>query len=187
MNIEDSKSWITTEWEGAFYRVPATGRDENMNAMLTTIPGDDGVAFDEKMFEAHAWAFLMQDGNLGVPGGRYGSDTRSCAPVAIALAKIMQYANGEPITYYQLDSDMGLVVNSSDDVAYSINQYAELVDLDPEELLSEEDYVPTDMAKRLAKHLRYGTVREYAHGTVLELNGHECEELLMELTDEDQE
>ena len=84
----------------------------------------------------------MQDGNLGVPGGRYGRDTRDCAPIAILMAEIMQYHNGEPITYYQLDSDMGLVVNSSDDVAYMIYEYGGLVkgdDFKVEDYLDESD------------------------------------------------
>jgi hypothetical protein len=128
------KNWTEVEYEGKTYTVPATGRDENLNAMLTLIPEDD--------FDNHAWAFLMQDGNLGVPGGRYGRDTRDCAPIAILMAEIMQYHNGEPITYYQLDSDMGLVVNSSDDVAYMIYEYGGLVkgdDFKVEDYLDESD------------------------------------------------
>jgi hypothetical protein len=121
--------WFTeTDYNGKTYRVPITGRDENLNAMLTDVPDDD-----------HAMAFLMQDGNLAVPGGRYGSDTRSCAPVAMAMAKVMQYHNGESITYYQLDSDMGLVVNSHDDVAYMISEYGPLVELDPADYLKDDD------------------------------------------------
>lgn len=130
------KNWIETEWEGQTYVVPVTGRDENLNAMLTEIPSVDPE------FTRYAMAFLMQDGNLAVPGGRYGTDTISCAPVAIVLAKIMQYHNGEPITYYQLDSDMGLVVNSADDVAYMIFEYGELAlgdDFEVSNYISEAD------------------------------------------------
>ncbi len=122
------KNWTEADYLGNTYRVPVTGRDENLNAMLTEIPDDH-----------HAMAFLMQDGNLAVPGGRYGRDTVSCAPVAMALAKIMQYHNGEPITYYSLDSDMGLVVNGADDVADLIRENATLIDLDPSDYLDGED------------------------------------------------
>lgn len=116
--------FTTTEYNGKSYRVPVTGRDENLNSMLTDIPDDD-----------HAMAFLMQDGNLRVPGGRYGSDTRSCAPLALALAKIMEYHNGEVMSYYQLDYDMGLVVNDSDAVEADIREYGELAGVNPADLL----------------------------------------------------
>jgi hypothetical protein len=106
--------------------------------------------FDEVRFDAHCMAFLMQWGNLGVPGGRYGRDTLSCAPYAILLARIMQYHSGDPITYYALDSDMGIVVNSSDDVAYMIYEYGALTfgdDFDPSNYLDEDD-----IAECKAKH-----------------------------------
>jgi len=104
---------------------------------------------DDDMFKPvpnrdYALAFLMQDGNLAVPCGRYGSDTRSCAPVAWVLSRIMQYHSGEPITYYQLDSDMALVVNSADDVAHMIREYAELVGENPADYLDAEDLVETE-------------------------------------------
>jgi hypothetical protein len=188
MTTTPEKAWIDAEWQGKNYRVPVVGADNNMYAMMEIVPGNmPGLEYDPDEFEAYAMAFLMQWGNLAVPGGRYGRDTLSCAPVAIALSKVMQYNDGEPISYYKLDSDMGLVVNGSDDVAYAINNYAELVDLDPSELLDDDDYIPNDPAERLAKHLGYGTVREYAHGKVLELDGHQCLELLEEITDESQE
>lgn len=143
MTDTPEKAWITTEWEGAPYRVPATGRDENLGAMLAIIPGNmPDEPFYEERFTAHCMAFLMQDGNLGVPGGRYGTDTRSCAPLAMMLARIMQYHSGDPITYYALDSDMGIVVNSGDDVAYMIYEYGGLTfgdDFDASEYLSEAD------------------------------------------------
>jgi hypothetical protein len=64
------------------------------------------------------WAYLLKDGNLGVPGGRYGSDTESCAPIAIALADIIADATGEDDTddFDTLDHCMSMVVNSSDEV-----------------------------------------------------------------------
>lgn len=75
------------------------------------------------MKRADGMAFLMQDGNLAVPGGRYGSDTEACAPVAWRLAYLLARETGEPITEDGLDNAMGLVVNSHDDVSYVINQY----------------------------------------------------------------
>ena len=134
--------WTEVEYKDRTYTVPETGRNENLTAMLTEIPGQDATETNGVKFEQYCMAFLMQDGNLGVPGGRYGTDTRDCAPVAILMAKIMQYHNGEPITYHQLDSDMGLVVNSADDVAYMIFEYGGLVmgdDFDPANYLSDED------------------------------------------------
>ena len=125
------KNWTEVEYDGHTYRVPVTGRDENLNAMLTDIPGqDDDVSplkLTDQRFYKWSMAFLMQDGDLQVPGGRYGISTRTCADVAIIMSLIMAYHNGESITYYQLDSDMGSVVNSSDDVAYMLFEYAELV------------------------------------------------------------
>ena len=50
----------------------------------------------------------------------------------------MQYHNGEGISYYSLNSDMGMVVNSSDDVQTLIRENAELVGLDP------ADYIDLD-------------------------------------------
>src|SRR4051812_20355630 len=121
---DDAKNWIDTQYGNKTYRVPATGRDENLDAMLTEIPGQDDVVTSRKLhdqrFYEYCMAFLLQDGDLDVPGGRYGISTRTCAEAAVVLSLIMQYHNGEPITYYQLDSDMGLVVNSSDDVAYML-------------------------------------------------------------------
>jgi hypothetical protein len=143
MTDTPEKAWITAEWQGANYRVPVVGRDNNLGAMLAIIPGNmPDEEYNEERFTAHCMAFLMQWGNLGVPGGRYGTDTRDCAPVAILMAEIMAYHNGEPITYHQLDSDMGLVVNSADDVAYMIYEYGGLVKDEGFEItqyLSDED------------------------------------------------
>lgn len=141
--------WTEVEYDSVTYRVPATGRDENMEAMLTEIPGQDDVVTPKKLHDQrfYRWcmAFLMQDGDLAVPGGRYGTSTSSCAEVAIIVSLIMQYHQGERISYYQLDSDMGLVVNSSDDIAYLLFEYADLVasemlfEYDLADYLSEED------------------------------------------------
>jgi len=67
--------------------------------------------------------FLLRDGNLGVPGGRYGRDTETCAPVAWQIALTLARETGEPLTEESLDYAMGLVVNSHDDVAYLLENY----------------------------------------------------------------
>lgn len=67
----------------------------------------------------NAYAYLVQDGNLAVPGGRYGSDTRSCAPIAIMLFVVMCDGGGED-SVHALDGDMGLVVNGHDEVCWTI-------------------------------------------------------------------
>ena len=120
--------WTEVEYAGITYRVPETGRNEHFDAMLMEVPDD-----------FHAMAFLMQDGNLMVPGGRYGGTTMDCADTALAVSKIMQYHSGEPITYHSLNSDMGSVVNSSDDVADMIRENAELVGLDPADYNIEDE------------------------------------------------
>jgi len=135
--------WTDVKYGDHTYKVPATGPKENLEAMLTEIPGQDDVvtplALHDQRFYRWCMAFLLQDGDLDVPGGRYGLSTRTCAEVAIACSMIMSYHNGEAITYYQLNHDMGLVVNSADDVAKTINEWAGIVGLDAEDYLSDED------------------------------------------------
>ena len=121
--------WTEVEYAGITYRVPETGRNEHFDAMLMEVPDD-----------FHAMAFLMQDGDLGVPGGRYGSTTMACAPIAIAMCKIMQYHNGEPMTYHALNTDMGAVVNGNDGVAEMIREWGEVVGLDPDDFPDIEFY-----------------------------------------------
>jgi hypothetical protein len=149
--------WHKGQYDGTPWFVPATETGDGVrltdmtDAMMSDIPGQDDTVIPIKLhdqrFYKFAWTFLMQDGNLGVPGGRYGSDTRTCAEVAIIMSLIMQYHNGEAITYYQLNSDMGMVVNSSDDVAHMILEYGELVmgekmfEFDVADYLSEDDIV----------------------------------------------
>lgn len=77
-----------------------------------------------------ALAYLLKDGNLAVPGGRYGSDTEDCAPVALALARIIGEANGDPMTEDLLDSCMSLVVNSHDDVESLLREHGTPEDLE---------------------------------------------------------
>ena len=63
-------------------------------------------------------AFLLSDGNLRVPCSRYGWDTRSCAPTAIAVAEIVAGETGMAgVDEDLLDYVMGLVVNDHDDPA----------------------------------------------------------------------
>lgn len=95
-----------------------------MNLMYQTVFEKFGVdELDEVPNRKTGIEFLMVDGNLLVPCSRYGNDTADCAPVAWRLAYLMHKLTGEPMTYHGLDSDMGLVVNDSDDVAYIIRQY----------------------------------------------------------------
>lgn len=84
----------------------------------------------EDMSREQGMAHLLADGNLAVPGGRYGSDTAACAPVAWRLAEIVADANGEPITRQALDFAMGLVVNSHDDVEDLFRSYGTAEDLE---------------------------------------------------------
>lgn len=74
---------------------------------------------DENGDPQNAYDYLMKDGNLGVPGGRYGSDTRDCADIAIMLFVIFINANGEDHVEL-LDGLMGTVVNSGDEVCWTI-------------------------------------------------------------------
>lgn len=62
-------------------------------------------------------------GWLGVPGGRYGTTSRECAPVAWRVAYLYARESGDPITLDDLDHAMSLVVNSSESVAYMVNEY----------------------------------------------------------------
>lgn len=88
--------------------------------------------------------YLCIEGNLAVPGGRYGTDTYSCAPVAAAVALIIAKANGDEVDHDNADYVMGLVVNGHDDIASLINEHAGLVGLDPEDFLSEDDLEQED-------------------------------------------
>ena len=75
------------------------------------------------MTREEALRYLMKDGNLRVPAGRYGPDTESCAPVAYAVAEIVADATGDPITLEHIEHAMGLVVNSHDDVLSLIKEH----------------------------------------------------------------
>jgi hypothetical protein len=61
-----------------------------------------------------ALRYLTRDGGR-VPCSRYGHDSQSCAPVALAVAEIVAEATGEPVTREALDHAMSLVVNDHDD------------------------------------------------------------------------
>ena len=132
LDIDDNEDhWTWGEYDGKPFVVPSTDTSSDMtDAMMGEVPGQDDTVtplkLTERRFYKFCMAFLMQDGNLDVPGGRYGRDTRDCATVAITMALVMRYHNGEPISYYSLNSDMGQVVNSADGVT---------------ELLSESSYI----------------------------------------------
>jgi hypothetical protein len=159
----DTDHWKMTYYDGKVWCVPATeaGNDrlsDMTDAMMSEIPGLDDPVVPRKLRDTRFWkfahAFLMQDGNLGVPGGRYGRDTRDCADAAILMSYVMQYHNGEPITYYQLNSDMGMVVNSADGVAETLSESQYIFDeesgIDIKELLGDA-YEPQAKLERLVK------------------------------------
>jgi hypothetical protein len=119
--------WVKVELRGlGTWVVPNTDHGDMTDAMMGEIAGwDDTVEplkLEDKRGTKFMLAFLLQDGNLAVPGGRYGSDTRTCADIAILMALLMQYHNGEPMSYYSLNSDMGTVVNSGDGVSQLISE-----------------------------------------------------------------
>ena len=74
---------------------------------------------DENGDPQNAYDYLLKDGNLAVPGGRYGSDTRDCADIAILLFVAFVHANGED-NIELLDDMMSQVVNSGDEVCWTI-------------------------------------------------------------------
>jgi hypothetical protein len=79
-----------------------------------------------RMTKREGIAYLTSDGRddgLRVPCSRYGRNTAECAPVAWRVAYLYAREAGEPITRDLLDECMGLVVNDSDDVAYTVRQY----------------------------------------------------------------
>jgi hypothetical protein len=73
--------------------------------------------------------YLLADGDWSVPCSRYGSCSSECAPVAIALDRIVTDATGEGGTLESLDYAMGLVVNNHDDVEYTIRAHGEPADI----------------------------------------------------------
>ena len=74
---------------------------------------------DENGDPQNAYDYLLKDGNLAVPGGRYGSDTRDCAEIAILLFVVFVDANGED-SVDLLDDMMSQVVNDGDEVCWTI-------------------------------------------------------------------
>lgn len=77
---------------------------------------------DENGDEQNAYDYLLKDGNLGVPGGRYGTHTDDCAEIAILLFLVHIHANGED-SIDLLDGCMSQVVNSGDEVCWTILDY----------------------------------------------------------------
>ncbi len=72
--------------------------------------------------EQQSIEYLTIDGGR-VPCSRYGYDSTSCAPVAYAVAVIMEGETGEPMSLDDLDSMMSLVVNDHDDIEYMLREY----------------------------------------------------------------
>lgn len=83
--------------------------------------------------------YLCAGRNLDVPCSRYGTDTKSCAPVAALLALIICECNGDEVRRADADHAMGLVVNDQEDVARLINENASLAGYKPEDYLNEAD------------------------------------------------
>lgn len=75
--------------------------------------------------DAHARAFLMRFGNLGVQGSRYGQDVASCAEVALTVHRLMVEHGGEmENTYSALDADMADVLSDDPDVGALLSDLA---------------------------------------------------------------
>ena len=74
------------------------------------------------MTEGEALDYLLQHRGK-VPCSRYGGDTDSCAPTAVACAVILAAETGEPMTTETVDHLMSLVVNDHDDPAYLMATY----------------------------------------------------------------
>lgn len=79
--------------------------------------------------------YLTKEGNLRVPASRYGWDTVSCVPVALAAAQIMSGETGEPISEHSLDHIMSLVVNDHQDIEDLIREYGPEYGFEPEDYL----------------------------------------------------
>lgn len=95
------------------------------------------MAEDRITRDVRTWtAYLTRDSGR-VPCSRYGSDSESCAPVAVAVAVILESETGEPTTAETLEYVMGLVVNNHDDPEYMIRTYGTEYGFDPNDLLPE--------------------------------------------------
>lgn len=106
---------------------------------------------DENGDPQNAWDYLLKDGNLGVPGGRYGNNTRDCAEIAILLFVVMVDATDDD-SLDSLDGCMSQVVNSGDEVCWTVLDYrhafegmtvtfttGEIVPLNPFDYFDEEE------------------------------------------------
>lgn len=88
-----------------------------------------------------AYAYLTADGeHLKAPCSRYGRDSAECAPVAIAVAAILEAETGEPTTGHELTDIMGMVVNDHEGPAETLNRYGREYGFPPEDYLREEDW-----------------------------------------------
>lgn len=81
----------------------------------------------------------MSDGNLKVPCSRYGHNTGSCVPVALAVARIIEEETGDQTTTDTLDWIMGLVVNDHQDPEDLILDYGTQQDRDLLDYLPDPD------------------------------------------------
>ena len=118
--------------------------------------------------EQEAIAFLVLDSG-SVPGSRYGWDSHSCAPIAYAVAVILESETGEEMTTDSLNYVMGLVVNNHEDPAYLLANYGTEYGFKPEDYLETEDLI------------------EQTRRTTEEMGGGFPEDLTDEDTDTDEE
>lgn len=110
------------DYYGERLEVPAANVRPDPSPRPWELPG--WSEFDEVPNRRTGIAYLVRDGgHLAAPCSRYGRNSEECAPVAWRLAYLMARETGEPITYYGLEHDMGLVVNDSDEVAYLVRNY----------------------------------------------------------------
>lgn len=89
------------------------------------------------MTQTQMLQFLLRDTGA-VPCSRYGTDSESCAPVAVAVAVIVENETGDPMDKDWLDRIMGLVVNNHDDPEYLIRTYGPLHGINPSDYLHME-------------------------------------------------
>lgn len=131
--------WIVADYEGSSYIVPRVGRDHHLDAHLTDVPDD-----------AHAYAYLLQDGGSLACFSSYGRITADCAPIALTLCKIMSALQGETMTYHGLALAQVVVVNDSDDVAYTIvsGAYEMGPDFNPVDIIGEDGMARAEEYRR---------------------------------------
>lgn len=113
--------------------------------MSTGLHTDDLLVRDA----AHARELLLADAGAGtgMPCSRYGRHIGDATDVIYAAAFIFNAeTSGDPVSWRDLNSTAGLVVNDSPDPEYVIRSYGELYGFNADELLhfDPSDDLPTD-------------------------------------------